>query len=266
MANVTLPLKEIEQIQLPVPSLEEQKEFIKSYNVLEKQSSELSTELTHQLDLVKQLRQAFLREAMQGKLVSSPPEKGGVSGGRGGSPTPPSAGHLPLSGEENASELLQKIKAEKAQLIKEGKLKREKELPPIKPEEIPFEIPKNWVWCRLGEVASIGTGATPLTTNQEYYKEGNIPWITSSATNNLFVNEPELFITEKALTETNCKVYPIGTLVVAMYGQGKTRGQITELNIEAATNQACAAIELIEFRDFHRKFVKYFFRKIYDEI
>ncbi|MFM6518081.1 MAG: restriction endonuclease subunit S, partial [Microcystis panniformis] len=118
----------------------------------------------------------------------------------------------------------------------------------------------------MGEVASIGTGATPLTTNQEYYKEGNIPWITSSATNNLFVNEHELFITEKALTETNCKVYPIGTLVVAMYGQGKTRGQITELNIEAATNQACAAIELIEFRDFHRKFVKYFFRKIYDEI
>jgi type I restriction enzyme S subunit len=53
--------------------------------------------------------------------------------------------------DEPASELLKKIKAEKEKLIAEKKLKKEKELPPIKPEEIPFEIPKNWVWCRLGE-------------------------------------------------------------------------------------------------------------------
>lgn len=91
-------------------------------------SKKLSFELTHQLDLLKQLRQAFLREAMQGKLV--PQDKN----------------------DEPASELLKKIKDEKKQLIKEKKIKKEKELPPIKPEEIPFEIPENWVWCRLGEV------------------------------------------------------------------------------------------------------------------
>jgi type I restriction enzyme S subunit len=53
--------------------------------------------------------------------------------------------------DEPASELLKKIKAEKEKLIAEKKLKKEKELPPIKPEEIPFEIPENWEWCRLGE-------------------------------------------------------------------------------------------------------------------
>ena len=80
------------------------------------------------------------------------------------------------------------------------------------------------------------------------------------------MNEAEFFITEKALKETNCTVYPKGTLVVAMYGQGKTRGQITELNIEAATNQACATITFYIKDLFLRKYVKLFFQKIYDEI
>ena len=99
---------------------------------------------------------------------------------------------------------------------------------------MPFEVPSSWVWCRLDDIAFIGTGATP---------KGNIAWISSGATNQPFINEASNFITEKALSETNCKIYPIGTLIVAMYGEGKTRGQVSELSIEAATNQACAAIK-----------------------
>ena len=204
--------------------------------------SKISSELTHQLTLVKKLRQQLLQDAVQGKLVKQNPK------------------------DEPASELLKKIKAEKEKLIAEKKIKKEKELPPIKPEEIPFEILENWVWCRLEFIAEIGTGGTPLTSNSEYYANGNIPWITSSATNNLFVEDPELFITEKALKETNCKVYPQGTLVVAMYGQGKTRGQITELNFAAATNQACATISLYLNDLCLRKFLKIYFQKIYLEI
>src|SRR5690606_26356035 len=86
------------------------------------------TELTHQIDLVKQLRQTFLREAMQGKLVPQDPN------------------------DEPASVLLEKIKDEKERLIKEKKIKKQKPLPPITEDEIPFEIPENWVWCRLGEI------------------------------------------------------------------------------------------------------------------
>lgn len=107
--------------------------------------NQLSTELTHQLDLVKQLRQSFLREAMQGKLVTPPPSQGRGPGG----------------GVETGQQLLAQIKAEKAQLIAAKKLKKEKDLPPIKPEDIPFEIPEHWTWCRLGEIAYIASGSTP---------------------------------------------------------------------------------------------------------
>lgn len=92
---------------------------------------EISSELTHQLDLIKQLRRAYLREAMQGKLVGSAQLK---------------------VGSETGHDLLAKIKAEKAKLIAEKKLKKEKELPPITTDEIPFEIPEHWAWCRLGEI------------------------------------------------------------------------------------------------------------------
>lgn len=61
-------------------------------------------------------------------------------------------------------------------------------------------------------------------------------------------------------------VYPAHTLIVAMYGQGKTRGQVSELLAPAATNQACAAIVLISEETYHRQYVKLFFEKIYDEI
>lgn len=95
--------------------------------------SDLSNELNHQVDLVKKFRQQLLQDAVQGKLVSQNPK------------------------DEPASELLKKIKAEKEKLIAEKKLKKEKELPPIKPEEIPFETPENWVWCRLGEITTLLT-------------------------------------------------------------------------------------------------------------
>ena len=132
MANVTLPIKEIAKIEIPLPTLEEQIEFVEKYALLETDSEDISFELEHQLDLIKQLRQAFLREAMQGKLV-------GIA-------------QLEES-SETGQQLLAKIKAEKAQLIAEKKLKKEKELPPITADEIPFEIPEHWAWCRLGEVA-----------------------------------------------------------------------------------------------------------------
>ena len=95
--------------------------------------SEISTELTHQLDLVKKLRQQFLQEAVQGVLIKNGENTEGVG--------------------ETGAQLLNRIKAEKA---KTGK--KEKPLPPIKEDEIPFDISDNWVWCRLGEVAHIGTG------------------------------------------------------------------------------------------------------------
>ena len=129
-AQKSIHERQILEIEIPLPSIEEQKEFVKELTLLKNSGLIISSELSHQLDLIKQMRQAFLREAMQGKLVKSTKTK------------------------ETGQQLLEKIKAEKAQLIADKKLKKEKELAPIMEDEIPFEIPEHWAWCRLGEIIS----------------------------------------------------------------------------------------------------------------
>ena len=125
----------------------------------------------------------------------------------------------------------------------------------------PYQLPKGWVWCKLEDIASIGTGATPLTKCKEYYLNGNIPWVNSSSTKDSVIETPSNYITSRAIQDTNCVVYPKGTLIVAMYGEGKTRGQVSELGIEAATNQACAAI--CPFEKEFKNYLKLFFESNY---
>ena len=128
------------------------------------------------------------------------------------------------------------------------------------------ELPEGWVEKRIDEVASVGTGATPLKGNKEYYSGGKISWVTSGALNDEFVRKASDFVTEKAIKETNLSVYPIHTLLVAMYGEGKTRGKCSELLIEACTNQAVAAI-YFERHDIRIKpFLKYFLLKNYYDV
>jgi type I restriction enzyme, S subunit len=91
-------------------------------------------------------------------------------------------------------------------------------------------------------------------------------WYTSSATNNIIAKTPETFITESALRETNCKIFPSGSLIIAMYGQGKTRGQISEIIVPGATNQAIAAMVFYESSQEIKRYIKYYFVKIYEEI
>ena len=130
-------------------------------------------------------------------------------------------------------------------------------------DEISFEIPESWVWVRLEDISFVGTGSTPDRTNKEYYT-GSIPWVNSSLTQNDYILQTPEFISEKAIEETSCRIYPIGTLIVAMYGQGKTRGQVSELKIAAATNQACAAIQV--YNCDIKTFVKLFFKYNYTTI
>jgi type I restriction enzyme S subunit len=100
-------------------------------------SESFSLGLAEQLSLLKQLRQAVLQEAIEGKLTADWRKKNPKL----------------INGENHASKLREKIKAEKERLIKEGKIKKEKLLPLITDAEKTFDLPEGWVWCRLGEVA-----------------------------------------------------------------------------------------------------------------
>ncbi len=130
-ANVSLPMNKLGDVEIEVPSLERQLEII----VLEDEAAEYKNELQERLMLqdgdVTKLRQAILREAMQGKLVKQEKKDG------------------------NAKELLEKIKVEKAKSNK-----KEKPLPEIKEEEIPFDIAENWSWCRLGHISKLITSGS----------------------------------------------------------------------------------------------------------
>lgn len=106
----------------------------------------------------------------------------------------------------------------------------------------PVENDKGWELKKLGEVCSVGTGSTPNRKNKEYYEHGIYPWVKSTEVCNLPIYSVEEFITEEALQNTNCGLYPKDSILMAMYGQGKTRGQVGLLKIEACTNQVVAAI------------------------
>lgn len=99
-----------------------------------------------------------------------------------------------------------------------------------------------WVETDIQSVAAVGTGSTPLRSNIAYFSKTGTPWITSSATSQRLVKVSEEYVTDEAIRAHRLKVYPKGTLLIAMYGEGKTRGQVTELGIPATINQACAAI------------------------
>lgn len=106
----------------------------------------------------------------------------------------------------------------------------------------PVSNPKGWEKGFLNKYASIGTGATPSRKIVSYY-EGDIPWVKSTEVHNSYIWETQEHITKEAIDNSNCSIYLPDTILVAMYGQGKTRGQVGLLRIKAATNQACAAIQ-----------------------
>lgn len=98
----------------------------------------------------------------------------------------------------------------------------------------------------IASIATVGTGSTPLRSNTRFFASSGTPWVTSAATSQQLITEANEFVTPEAIAAHRLKLYPKGTLLVAMYGEGKTRGQVAELGIEATINQACAAVVVDE--------------------
>jgi type I restriction enzyme, S subunit len=124
-------------------------------------------------------------------------------------------------------------------------------------------IPSSWSVVRLGDILEVATGATPLRKNSAFYDGGSIPWVTSGAVNGGTITSATEWITPFALEETNVKLFPPGTLLIAMYGEGQTRGRVGELGIEASTNQAVAALLFSQAAARIRPFVRLFFEDSY---
>ena len=161
-AQKSIHERDLMQILLTIPSEEEQKKLSKKIDNHLNNIKVLNTELSDQQTLLKKLRQSLLQDAIEGKLTASWREQN--------------------RDVKSASILLEKIKVEKKQLIKDKKIKKQKPLLLINEDEKPFDIPDSWEWCRLGIVSSkIGSGSTPRGSN---YAEEGIPFFRSQNIHN----------------------------------------------------------------------------------
>ena len=234
-AQPGLAVSNIVEVFIPLPPLPEQLRIVskiekllplvKTYEQAQNGLNELNASLN------EQLRKSILQEAIQGKLVPQ------------------------CSDEGTAQELLEQIKLEKQKLIKDGKLKKSaltdsvifkgddnkyyeqvnKKCLDIT-EQIPFEIPENWVWVRMGQIGNWGAGSTPQRGDANYYN-GKILWLKTGELNNGIVYDTEEKVTQKAFQDCSLRMNKIGDVLIAMYGA--TIGKLAIVGKELTTNQAC---------------------------
>lgn len=106
-------------------------------------------------------------------------------------------------------------------------------------------VPEKWRLSNVDEIARVTSGGTPSREMPNYWG-GTIPWVTTAEVDFGEIHNVGQFITEEGLKNSSAKLFPVGTILMAMYGQGKTRGKVAKLGVEATTNQACAALMLKE--------------------
>ncbi|MDD5672635.1 MAG: restriction endonuclease subunit S [Chitinivibrionales bacterium] len=229
--RVRLQANKFFNYQINLPAIEEQKKLTHKFSKIEEGNNALLIDLSRQDSLVQKLRQAFLREAMQGKLVPHDPN------------------------DEPASELLKKIKAEKEKLIKEGKLRKEKPLPEIKAEEVPFAIPENWVWCRLGEIIGLISGQH-IETGDYNDKKFGYPYLTGPSDFGEKHPNPTKWTTKP-------KVFAnIGDILITVKGSGVGKTNISNIENVVISRQLMAIRPIIVSRDF----VYFFLENSFDQL
>ena len=212
-----------QQARFPLAPLDEQREIVAE---LEKQFSRLDEAVANLQRVkanLKRYKASVLKAAVEGRLVE----------------TEATLARRERRTYQTGEQLLQRILEERrAKWSGRGKWKA--------PESSTAgtTVPEGWTWASVDQLADVGTGATPKRDKAAYWNDGDVPWVTSSVVNGDYVDQASEFVTRLALAETNLTLYPIGTLLVAMYGEGKTRGKCTELRIPASTNQALAALQV----------------------
>ncbi|EIK0771669.1 restriction endonuclease subunit S [Vibrio alginolyticus] len=168
---------------------------------------------------IKKLRELILELAVRGKLVPQDPN------------------------DEPASVLLERIAQEKAQLVKEKKIKKPKKLPNISDEEKPFDLPNGWKWVRFPDVAHYGPGKTPATKNSLYWDEtgSGIPWVSIADLN----DKSTVSVSTKKISDIAVEQVfkrtpiPAGTMLMSFK---LTVGKISILNVDAFHNEAIISV------------------------
>ncbi|HCR3204680.1 TPA: restriction endonuclease subunit S [Morganella morganii] len=162
---------------------------------------------------IKKLRELILELAVRGKLVPQDPN------------------------DEPASELLKRIAAEKAELVKQGKIKKQKLLPEISEDEKPFELPAGWEWVRLGTIGEIVGGGTPKSDNPQYWAKEGIKWLTPADLYGLkgkYISSGARDITTDGLSNSSARLMPEGTV---LFSSRAPIGYVAISNAELSTNQ-----------------------------
>jgi len=237
----TLNSDSLDALLIPLPPIMEQKRIIDKlhelttplldYGVAEQKVTDLNA------NFPEALKKSILQEAVQGKLVPQDPS------------------------DEPAEALLERIRAEKQRLIKEGKIKKDKHESVIFrrdnshyekhgseevciDDEIPFEIPENWAWARLSSFGVFSSGKTPSMSNPQFWN-GNIPWVTSKDMKRPVITDSEMHISE--LAASSMQLYPAGTLLlVARSGILKRLLPLCKLGIDSTINQDIKAFSLYD--------------------
>ena len=212
LRNMVILLPPIEEITRIVAKIEELMPYVDKYDIAYSEVEKLNKKFP------EDMQKSILQYAIQGRLVEQREEDG------------------------TAEELYIEIQAEKEKLIREGKIKKSNPLPEITEDEIPFDIPENWKWVRLGEIGEIVGGGTPKTGNSEFWKAGDIPWLTPADMKFVpgkYVREGERFITEQGLKGSSARLMPKGSII---YSSRAPIGYIAIAENELTTNQGFKSV------------------------
>lgn len=248
------------RFELPLPPFGEQKRIVAKIEELFSDLDAGVAALNRAKANLKRYRAAVLKAAVEGKLTEEWRAK--------------------HPAKEPASALLERILKERRQKWEADQLAkfaaagkqppknwREKYVEPSPPDVSGLpQLPNGWCWASIQQICEVGTGTTPSRTNSNYYIGGTIPWIMSGAVNLPFVDDASALVTELAIKETTLRLYPVGTLIIALYGEGKTRGMVSELRIEATVNQALGALVFADTAVLVKSFVKVFLTSNYVQL
>ncbi len=260
---------QISDFEFGLPPTEEQHRIVEAIESYLTRLDDAVASLERVQRNLERYRASVLKAAVEGRLV---PTEADLARKEGRSYEPASDLLNRILVERKArwiEDAAKKVRAKgNADALLEAKKKAEKkykEPSPPDATDLPA-LPEGWCWVSVEQLVDVGTGATPKRGDARYWEDGNISWVGSAAVNRPYVRDETELVTDTALRETNLTIYPPGTLLVAMYGEGKTRGKCAELAIESTTNQALAALVFRASSYPLRRFIKLFMEHNYTSI